>query len=107
VQDRGRLLDLGQIHNREVVVLTGIGVDRNGGMNEDPIAMRGVLVVGNVWAGGDQPATVEPAAQFIVERLDDRTDVLGLEARCGAGELCDPDSRDPLDLNVVGRIGYG
>ena len=40
VQDRGRLLDLGQVHNREVVVLTGIGIDRNGGVDEDPVAIH-------------------------------------------------------------------
>ena len=40
MQDRGRLLDLGQVHNREVVVLTGIGIDRNGGVDEDPVAIN-------------------------------------------------------------------
>jgi hypothetical protein len=39
--------DLGQIHNREAVVLAGIGVDRRDSMDEDLIAIRRVLVAGN------------------------------------------------------------
>src|ERR671916_835060 len=103
VHDRGRLLDLGQDHDREIVVLTGIGVDRDGGVDEDPVAVRGVLVVGDVRAIWGQACTVEPAAQLVEERSDDRSDGLGLEARRRAGELRHPEARDSLDLNVVGR----
>src|SRR5215211_844896 len=105
VHDRGRLLDPGQVHDREVVFLAGIGVDRDGGVDEDPVAIQGVLVIGDRRAGRSQPGVVEPVAQFVVEWLHDRTDGLGLEARRGGGELRDPDSRDALDLNVVGQHG--
>jgi len=87
------------------MVVAGIGGDREGGVDEDPVAIRGVLVPGDRRAGWRQPHTVEPAGQFVVQRPDDRADGLGLEARRGAGELRDPDSRDPLDLDVVGRHG--
>jgi hypothetical protein len=40
VQDRGRLLELGLVHDREVVVLTRLGIDRNGGVDEDPVAIH-------------------------------------------------------------------
>jgi hypothetical protein len=105
VQDRGRLLDLGQVNDHDVVVLAGIGVDRNGAVDEDPFAIRGVLVVGNVRAGTSQSGSVEPSAQFAVERPDDGSDGPGLEARCGGGELCDPYPRDAFDLDVVCRHG--
>src|SRR5688500_10236640 len=48
VQDRGRLLDLGQVNDREVVILTGIGVDRDGSVDKAPFAVQRVLVVGDV-----------------------------------------------------------
>jgi len=41
------LLDLRQIHDREVVVVAGIGVDRKGDVNENLLTIRGVLEVGN------------------------------------------------------------
>jgi hypothetical protein len=81
VNDRGRLLDPRQVHNREVAVRAGIGVDRKGGVDEDPVAIRGVLVEGNRQAGGGQPDTVEPVAQFVaasstvVLRPSDRRDI--------------------------------
>ena len=59
VQDRGRLFDLGQVDDREVVVAVGCGVDREGGVDEDPFAIGGVLVVRDRWAARSQPGTVE------------------------------------------------
>src|SRR5215207_3326700 len=56
MHDRGRVLDLGQIHDREVVVVAGIGVDRKGGMDEDLITIRGVLVAAIAGPVGVSPA---------------------------------------------------
>jgi len=47
VNDRGRLLGLRQVHDREVAVLAGIGVNPKGHVDDDPVLIRGVLVVGN------------------------------------------------------------
>src|SRR5262249_30523842 len=103
VYDRRRLLDLGQIHDREVVFAAGLGADRKAGVDEHPVAIRAVLVVGDRRAGRSQTSSIEPAAELYVERADDRTDRLRLEAGCGAGELREPDSRYALDVDVIGR----
>src|SRR5215208_4000959 len=90
VHDRRRLPDLGQVHDREIIGLVGIRADRKGGVYEDPVAMRGVLVAGDRRACQAQPDAVEPVGQFVVERLDDRSNGLGFEARRGAGKFRDP-----------------
>ena len=64
MQDRGRLLDLGQVDDRDVVILTGIGVDRDGSVDKDPFAVQRVLVVGDVWASGFRPGSAEPDFSF-------------------------------------------
>src|SRR5215211_3007170 len=66
VHDRGCVLDLGQVHDREVVFVAEIGVDRKGGMDENTFAIRGVLVVGDRRAGRRQPGVIQPVAQFVV-----------------------------------------
>src|SRR5215218_10998967 len=66
VHDRGRLLDLGQVNDREVVFVAEIGVDRKGGMDENTFAIRGVLVIGDRRAGRRQPGVIQPVAQFVV-----------------------------------------
>ena len=83
VHDRGRLIDLGQVRNREGMVFAGISVYREGGADEEPLAMRGVLVVGERRAGRDLPGTAEPDAQLGVEWLGNRTGGLRIGAPPG------------------------
>jgi hypothetical protein len=40
MHDRGRLLDLGQVDDRELVVRAGLGVDREDSVDEDPVSTK-------------------------------------------------------------------
>jgi hypothetical protein len=81
---RGRVPDLGQVGDLEVVAADRAGADRHGGVDDHSVTVRGILVISNRRAGGDHTRPAEPTAQLLIQRLDHRTDERGLQV-CRAG----------------------
>ena len=83
MNDRGGRLDLRQVHDREVVVVTPLGGDLHPRMDDHPAIGLG-LVTGDALRFST-PAFLDSPAQLGEERLDDGSDVLtvvGSPRRC-------------------------
>ncbi|HEX3193167.1 MAG TPA: hypothetical protein VHS30_25675 [Streptosporangiaceae bacterium] len=58
--------DLGQVGDLEAVGAAGVRVDRQGGVDDHPVAVWNVFVVRGGWAYRGQSCLAEPFAQLAV-----------------------------------------
>src|SRR5260370_42156679 len=79
MDDRGRAVNLGQVDDAEAGSFSRLRGHLNGSMDEDSaVPSWGVLVVRDAGPGVEASAA-DSREQVLVERLDDRRDVLGLK----------------------------
>src|SRR5262249_17585435 len=105
VHDGRGLFDRRQIDDGELVRVARCDADRDSGVDDDLVAVRALLVVGQGRTLRGHAGAFELAHQLLVQRLDDRADRGRFEAVGGAGQLGDPYSGQFLDLNVFGWHG--